>query len=257
MSSSIERRKDVIGLIGFIFFILVLVVGGFFATKYIMSDEQKEVVRKEGIDLIKKDSKKDLVYFENEETVSSDPGIVYKDIVINVLSADTINEILKTELDNMRKSVMKIADAKLDSEKEILYEESGIFSADERNYNFIESAKYLSVIIIDGKFSCYDGSEITSIKTFNFSLTNGKQLSNETILGYNELTYDNVIQKIKDKLTNDSKEFDEENQILLDDTISSLNLENLNLYFNKTGNLVISVIVKTNNGSYNDTIELN
>ena len=42
MNRNLERRRDFIGSILFVIFVLILVVGGFFATKYLTSDSQKK-----------------------------------------------------------------------------------------------------------------------------------------------------------------------------------------------------------------------
>ena len=257
MNRNLERRRDFVGSIIFIGFIVVLLVGGYFLTRYLTSDTQKkEIIRNEN-NKIKVDSKKEFVYYENETTISEDPDIVHKDIVINVKGASTINEILKNENNVIRSSVKKISENDVDKSKEILYKDNDIFFTKERNYSFYESSKYLSVVITDGEFNCYTGSTITGIKTYNFSLTNGKLLSNETMLGYNSLTIDDVKNKIATKLSADQTEFGEETIINVDETLNAINIDNASIYVNKTGKLVISIIVKTNEESYNDTVELN
>lgn len=257
MNRSLERRRDFIGSIIFVGFIFVLIVGGYFATKYLTSDDAKKQIEKSEHNKIKADGSKDFVYYENEETICEDPDIVFKDIVINVKNAGTINEILKNENDAIRSSVKKISESEVDPSREILYKDGDIFSSKERNYAYYESSKYLSIVITDGDFDCYTGSQITNVKTYNFNMANGKQLSNETILGFHSLTIDQVKEKISAKLQADQTEFGEESIINVEETLNNITLENAALYYNKTGKLLISIIVKTNQDSYNDTIELN
>ena len=257
MNRNLERRRDFVGSICFIALILVLIIGGYFATKYLTSDSQKKQIQKSASNKIKVDSSKDFVYYENEESLSDDPDINYKDIVINIKNTDTLNEVLKKENDEIRKSLKKISESEKDPSREILYEKGDVFYTKERNYAVIESAKYLSILITDGEFSCYTGSTINRVKTYNFSLSSGKQISNETLLGYNNMTIDDAKQKVREKLVSDQADFGEENTIDIDNTLNSINLENASLYVNHSGKLLISVIVKTNQESYNDSIELN
>ena len=257
MSRTLERRRNLIGGIAFVSFVLFLIVGGFFLTKYLTSDTEKEKIQQKGIDNLKIDESKDLIYFKNETPISDDPDIVFRDVVVNLKGNETLNELINKDSENIRSSVKKISESEVDKSREILYAESDIFSSLERNYLSYESSKYLSLIVYDGEYNCYTGSQIKSIKTYNFSLSTGKQLSNETILGFNSLSIDDVKNKIRTKLEADQADFGEENQIDFDSTINAITLQNANLFFKASGKLYITVIVKTNQDSYNDTIELN
>jgi len=255
-SRQLERRKDFIGSIVFVSFIFVLIVGGFFVTKYLTSDTEKDKIKKDQVNNLKTNQKEELVYYENEDVISEEPEIVYKDIVINLVGNSTTNDILKEEMDKIRTSVKKISESELDPNKEVLYKENDIFTAKERNYNVYESSNYLSVVIVDSNFNCYTGSDISSVKSYTFSLSTGKNISNQTLLGYKKLDIDSVKNKVREKLTKDQADFGEDTTILIDDTVNVINIDNACVYINKTGKLVISVIVKTSEGSYNDVIEL-
>ena len=257
MNRNLERQKDLIGGIGFIVFVIILIVGGFFLTRYLTSEkEHKKVVQNE-INKLKIDTSKELVYFENETVVSDEPDIVHKDIVINLKEADTVNEILKDKMDQIRNSVKKISESQVDPNREMLFSEGDIFSATERNYTVHESYKYLSVLVIDSDFNCYTGSTITNEEAYTFSLSTGKRLSNETLLGYTGLNIDEVKAKIREKLEKDQLEFNDGTVINIDETLNSVNVKDSIIYANKSGKIVISIVVKTNEDSYNDTIELN
>lgn len=257
MNRGLERHRDFIGSIVFVCFIIFLIVGGFFLTKYLTSDTQKKQIQKEEANKLKVDESKDFIYFENVVPISEDPEIVHKDIIINIKGNDTVNEILKSEMDNIRLSVKKISESEVDATREMLYADGDIFYSLERNYSSYESSKYFSLLVVDSEFSCYTGSTIKNVKSYNYSLSNGKQISNQTLLEYNHLTIDDVKYKINEKLNADQLEFGEENIISVEDTLNAISLDNAALYVNKTGKLVISIIVKTNQESYNDTIELN
>ncbi|MBR5662462.1 MAG: hypothetical protein IKX00_02280 [Bacilli bacterium] len=256
MNRYLERKKDFIGGITFIIFVAVLIVGGFFLTRYLTSEkEHKKVVQSE-IDKLKIDSKKDLVYYENEIILSPDPDIIHKDIIINLKEADTVNELLKKSMDNIRNSVKKKGEVEIDSSKELLYD-IDIISTKERNYTVYESLKYLSVLVTDSDFTCYNGSTITSQTAYTFSLSTGKRLSNDTLIGYAGLSIDDIKNKVRNKLEEDQKDLHDGETINIDETINLINIKDLVIYTNKTGKIVISFVVKTNDDSYNDTIELN
>ena len=257
MNRAFERKRDLIGGIMFLVFIFVLIVGGFFLTRYLTSDTEKEKIVQNETNKLKKDKDKDFIYFENETIVSGEPGIVHKDVVINILGNDTLNKILKEEMDSIRTSVKKISENELDPNREVLYDEDDIFYSLERNYSYYESRKYLSLVIVDSEFNCYTGSEIKNLKSYVFSLEDGKEISHSALIDKYNLSLDSIKDKVRNKLNEDQASFGEENQILIDDTINAITLENSCIYINKSGKVVISIIVKTNQDSYNDTIELN
>ena len=257
MNRTLERRKNFIGSILFLGFILFLIVGGFFLTNYLTSDTEKEKIVQNEVNQLKIDSKKELVYFKNEVAVSEDPDITYKDSNINLKEADTVNELLQKKMESIRSSVKKISESEVDRSREILNPESDIFYALERNYITYESSKYLSVVITDSEYNCYTGSDIKTQYSYTFNLNNGKQMSNQTLLGYKSLTIDDVKEKIRVKLSEDQIDFGEENTIYIDETVNAITMDDATIYVNRAGKLCISFIVKTSQESYNDTIELN
>ena len=256
MNRDLERKKDFIGGITFVVFVITLIVGGFFLTRYLTSDKEHQKVVQNEIDKLKINPKKDLVYYENENILCADPDLVHKDIIINLKEADTVNELLKDSMDKIRTTVKKKGEVEIDSNRDILYD-IDVVQTSERSYTVYESLKYLSVLVTDGEFNCYDGSTITSQKAYTFSLTNGKRLSNETLLGYASSSVTDVKNKIRTKLEDDQKDFTDGSTINIDETINSISDKDLVIYANKSGKIVVTFVVKTNQDSYNDTIELN
>ena len=242
MNRDLERKKDLIGGIIFVVFVVFLIVGGFFLTRYLTSEKEHKKVIQSEIDKLKIDTKKDLVYYENETIVSADPDIVHKDIVINLKEADTVNEILKEKMDDIRNSVKKISETQVDPNKEIEFGKEDIYSAKERDYTVYESLNYLSVLVTDSDFSCYTGSLITKQQAYTFSLSTGKRLSNETLLGYADIEIDDVKNIIKNKLEQDQQEFTDGSYILIDETINNININDAIIYTNKSGKVVITIL---------------
>ena len=257
MNRWLERRKELIGGITFIGFVIVLIIGGFFLTRYLTSEEEHKKVVKSEIDKFKIDPSKDLVYYENVTNISGDPDIIYKDIIINLKEADTVNELLKEKMDSIRTTVKKISESELDPSREVLYAEEDIYSASERNYSVYESLNYLSVLVTDSEFNCYTGSTITSQNAYTFSLSTGKRLSNETLIGYAKLNADDIKNKVRAKLEKDQTDFTDGTTINIDETVNSIDVKNAIIYTNRSGKIVITIVVKTSQDSYNDTIELN
>lgn len=256
MNRDLERRKDFIGGITFVVFVVALIIGGFFLTRYLTSEKEHKKVIQNEIDKLKIDSKKDLVYYENENILCSDPDIVHKDIIINLKEADTVNELLKDSMDKIRTTVKKKGEVEIDPNRDILYD-IDVVSTRERSYTVYESLKYLSVLVIDSDFTCYTGSSITSQKAYTFSLSTGKRLSNETLLGYAGLSIDDVKNKIRTKLEEDQKDFADGQTINIDETLNAINTNDLVIYASKSGKFNVAFVVKTSAESYNDTIELN
>lgn len=256
MNRHLERKKDFIGGITFIIFVAFLIIGGFFLTRYLTSEKEHLKVIQSEIDKLKADPNKDLVYYENETILSPDPDIIHKDIVINLKEADTVNELLKESMDKIRTTVKKKDEVQVDPNKDLLYD-IDIVSSGERNYTVYESLKYLSVLVTDSDFTCYNGSTITSQTAYTFSLSTGKRLSAETLLGYADVTIDDIKNKVRSKLEEDQKDLTDGQTINIDETINLINTKDLVIYTNKSGEIVISFVVKTNEDSYNDTIELN
>ena len=69
MNRHLERKKDFVGGITFIIFVAILIVGGFFLTRYLTSEKEHKKVLQSEIDKLKMDPKKDLVYYENYEDI--------------------------------------------------------------------------------------------------------------------------------------------------------------------------------------------
>ena len=124
-------------------FIIFLVVGGYIYTKDLKYDKQniKDNKTNKSIDY-RIDKKRDYIYFDNETIVSSDPEITFSDIVINIEGADIINSSLKSEMDNLRNSVVKLDETNIDLTKELLYAETDIYSVSERTYELHKNRQY-------------------------------------------------------------------------------------------------------------------
>lgn len=253
------RHNVFLGML-FVIFILVLGVGGYFLTINITKDEEKEnnITEKVLSDDYKIDKKADYIYFKDEKIISSEPDIIYKDVVINLDTAESINTSLKQELNIIRQSVKYISDNALDPNREVLYEDENIYSASERNYENFMYKEYISLIVKDYEFNCYDGSLLKSLKSYVFNVETGKQLLNNDLLEFYDINMSEVEDKVREHLQSNQSIENEIELIKIEETIAGLqSAGNYAFYIDKYGDLNISYIVKTTQVDYNETIKLN
>jgi len=258
-----ESRSNIIGSLLFVVLILFLAIGGFFLTKNLTQDkdEKKEKTAENIIsDKHKIDKDKDYIYYTNDKFISMEPDITYQDVVINLVTAETLNSTLKNEMVEIRNSVKYISDVELDPNRTIMYDGENIYSALERNYETHNYKEYMSLIVKDYEFNCYDGSLLKSVKSYVYNLNNGKMLLSNDLLSLYETDMDKAKGLIREKIISDQK-IDEETGtelILVEDTINSLNnSSSYAIYIDKYGDLYISFIVKTTQVDYNENIKLN
>ena len=252
-----NRTRNICMSLLFFIIVIVMIIGGYIYTKDLMQDKNKPT-NKENLEKIKDnrlDKEKDYVYYDNEEIISIDPEITFKDVYLNIEGADIINSTLKSENDEIRKSVEYLNEENKDESKTILYDETTIYSAKERNYLTYNSKDYVSLIINDLTFNCYDDFLITGIKSYIIDLKNGNIITNEELLKKFGVTNDMIIEKIGTRL-DETQSFNGEIEVIKkEETLNSL-FDSYGLYVDG-GNLYITFIVKTNFVNYNDSIKLN
>lgn len=255
-----ESKSNIIGSILFVLLILVLGIGGFFFTKSITADKEEE--KKPDVETIisdehKIDKEQDFIYYSNESFISMEPDITYKDVTINLNTAETINRTLKSELDTIRTSVKYIKDNELDPNREVMYEDE-IYSASERNYETYEYKEYISLLVKDYEFTCYDGSLLKKLRSYVFNVATGKLLLTNDLLDMFNTNMDEVKSRVRDYLIK-NQSFEEEVELIkIEETITGLdNDDNYAVYIDKYGDLYISYIVKTNQVDYNESMKLN
>lgn len=255
----IESKNNIIGSILFIALVLFLGIGGFFFTKHVTKDDDTKINEVEESKITEEhkiDKEKDYIYFTDEKFISMEPDITYKDVVINLNTAETINRTLKNELNEIRNSVKYIKDNELDPTREIMYEDE-IYSASERNYETFEYKEYVSLLVKDYDFNCYDGSLLKKISSYVFNVSTGKLLLTNDLMDMYYINMDEVKISIREKLEKDQIIEEELELIKIDETINGLdNQTNYALYIDKYGDLNISYIVKTNQVDYNENMKL-
>ena len=232
----------------FIFVILVFIFGGFYLMK--KSEKLKNVVDKKVTEVkdtdIRLDKTKDYIYYSDVNVVEGELDIEYKNININFEDKDGVAAIVNKENEEMSKSPV--------------YDETN----EEANYNHLISAKFAKyeiihyvdyITLVVNKYSFDYKTIITTLDSdvYVFDKTTGKLYNNDELLSKFSINKDDINEKVKTYL-NDKNLVSEENKIDVEKTIS--NNTKYNLYVDKLGRLVISILVKAEKSDYNDIIVL-
>lgn len=232
----------------FIFVILVFIFGGFYLMK--KSEKLKNVVDKKVTEVkdtdIRLDKTKDYIYYSDVNVVEGELDIEYKNININFEDKEGVAAIVNKENEEMSKSPV--------------YDETN----EEANYNHLISAKFVKyeiihyvdyITLVVNKYSFDYKTIITTLGSdvYVFDKTSGKLYNNDELLSKFSVNKDDINEKVKTYL-NDKNLVSEENKIDVEKTIS--NNTKYNLYVDKLGRLVISILVKAEKSDYNDIIVL-
>lgn len=232
----------------FIFVILVFIFGGFYLMK--KSEKFKNVVDKKVTEVkdtdIRLDKTKDYIYYSDVNVVEGELDIEYKNININFEDKEGVAAIVNKENEEMSKSPV--------------YDETN----EEANYNHLISAKFAKyeiihyvdyITLVVNKYSFDYKTIITTLGSdvYVFDKTSGKLYNNDELLSKFSINKDDINEKVKTYL-NDKNLVSEENKIDVEKTIS--NNTKYNLYVDKLGRLVISILVKAEKSDYNDIIVL-
>ncbi len=232
----------------FIFVILVFIFGGFYLMK--KSEKLKNVVDKKVTEVkdtdIRLDKTKDYIYYSDVNVVEGELDIEYKNININFEDKEGVSAIVNKENEEMSKSPV--------------YDETN----EEANYNHLISAKFAKyeiihyvdyITLVVNKYSFDYKTIITTLGSdvYVFDKTSGKLYNNDELLSKFSVNKDDINEKVKTYL-NDKNLVSEENKIDVEKTIS--NNTKYNLYVDKLGRLVISILVKAEKSDYNDIIVL-
>lgn len=232
----------------FIFVILVFIFGGFYLMK--KSEKLKNVVDKKVTEVkdtdIRLDKTKDYIYYSDVNVVEGELDIEYKNININFEDKEGVAAIVNKENEEMSKSPV--------------YDETN----EEANYNHLISAKFAKyeiihyvdyITLVVNKYSFDYKTIITTLGSdvYVFDKTTGKLYNNDELLSKFSINKDDINGKIETYL-NDKNLVSEENKIDVEQTIS--NNTKYNLYVDKLGRLVISILVKAEKSDYNDIIVL-
>ncbi len=233
-----DYKTNILKAIIFILVIIGLVIGGYFLVKNFQPKRKNENNKTiEETKIVKIDEKKDLIYFENYKVIATEPDITYKDVIINIKGNEELNNTLKSEMDTIRTSVKYISNEKLEEGREVLYEEENIYSAKERIYETYNTLRYMSLVIKDYDFNCYEGPLFTNAKSYIYAKKDGDLLSEEEILELYNTNLDEIKSLIRKELSSVSKEEGEELVVNVEETLNNLkpiyyiDYKGLNVYY--------------------------
>lgn len=252
-----NKVRNIIASILFFAFIIGLIIGGYLYIKDLSDQPEKPEIKEETKETVdyRIDKNKDYIYFENEEIISVDPELTYKDVYLNIEGAEIINSALKAEMDILRKSVVKLDETNKDETKTLLYEETEVFSAKERNYITYKSGNYYSLVINDLDFNCYSDFLTTTLKGYIIDTKTGSIITNEEILKKYNLTEEDIKERVSLRLDETQNESEGTVVINKEKTLETL-FDNYALYI-EGNDLYITFIVKSNFVNYNDNVKLN
>lgn len=257
-----DNGKNTFGIIAFIGIILLFVVGGYFAMHYFTThkNESKNTKKEEQIDL-RVDKTKDYLYYASTEEIISSEEMHKTEVVFNFASLESLNKTLKEETEALFNTVKYEKDVELpttDNEgKEIIYHKNseGIYSINSRDYEDAKYGDYVSLVVMDYAYDIVKEYTTLAVKAYVVDINTGKIINDEELMKKYDITIDTIKAKVKERLTNLQTLGEEQVIIDIEGTINDITTKALSI--NKNGKLTLTFIVKSNQNTYNDSIELN
>lgn len=253
-------KDETNGYLGFALFFLIIVAIVVIGTYFLyqnpakMENNPKENPTEENnnyLDDIKLDKNKDLIYFQNEDIISSSLEIVYKEVVINIDSEEAlkVTQDINEETKSLKNKLKKIT-----SNDTCSTDEDDIYEAVVRDFAIFQNDDYVTLTINDSKYDCNNSfGIITNMQAYVFDNKQGNLLQKEDILKKYGLKEIDLETKIRNHLVNKN-----DSQIAIEDTLKNMEYNNnYSLYVDEENNLILKYIVKTEGKDYNDTIVLN
>lgn len=234
----------------FFVIVLVIIIGGFILMK--KSENYGSTPRKkssdDNIQEIRLDDTKDYIYFEDTDTIVEALGLEYKTIKLNFNGNDELVRTLNDETASLKETVKYD-----DTIEDDTYNK--LSSARYKTHSVVMVSKYISLIINYYHFDPTALAVYESTKTYVFDKQTGNLISNNELLTDFSLTEEDLKNKVKAYVDDQNVVRKDEN---LDSraTVASLGADYA-LYVDKMGKLTISVLVKSDQKDYNDTITLN
>lgn len=253
----------------FLFFIVVLVVGGYIGM--IMLTKEPENSKKLETEVASKsddktdiriDKSKDYIYFENEVLKNETRDIAYKNVVFNFDSNDakTIATFLNNERETNEKTYKTISEVELTEEEQekILYKDSDVYEAVYNKYSRYFYENYATIVNDVLEYNCNSGNKEIRVNAYTFDTNTGELLSKSKLMDNFDLSLDKIKEKVQEKLEKEQVMVEDVPQI---DIVSTLNLldddSSYALYVNKSGYLVINYFIKYMQDIKQDVIILN
>ena len=238
-----ENLKSKVGFVLFIIIVLSLAVGGYFLTKYVSSEDMYKEEEEEEIVSYKIKEDQDYIYYDNATTISESAEIYTKDVHINIKGYDDISDALNNENNKVYKANITYIPEDINKET-INYNNDNIYTLTYRNYNDYNFVKYSSLVVNDFKYSCFYLISAYNLKSYVFDTEKGVLLEEDDLLELYNITKEEMLDKLKQKLQDDGKD----GIILVEETLNDLKYS---LYINSYGALVMNYMAKTNEEDVN------
>ena len=231
----------------FIIIVLVFIFGGFYLMKKSESlkNEVNQTISEEKDTDIRIDKTKEYIYFTNLKVIESELDIEYKDIVINFEDKENIQNEINTENKEFSESV------KYDeSNEKAIY--NHLVSAKFNKFDIFYYSNYISIVKNTYSFDYENLVTFIQSKAYVFDKKTGKLYNNDELLSIFNINKDDIKGVITTYLNDQNLITD--NPINVDETIN--NISNYELYVDKLGRLVVTILVKAEQSNYNDVIVL-
>ncbi len=240
----------------FLFFIVVLIVGGYVSmimlTKDMEQDNKTSEVASNNIDEkedIKINDTEDYIYFDNIVIKNEIRDISYQDVVFNFDSYDakTIATFLNSEREANEKTYRTISEVELTEEEQenILFKDSDVYEATYNKYTRYFYKNYATIVNSLFEYNCNDGTKNTKVSAYTFDTNTGDLLSKNRLMEDFDISLDRIKEIIQEKLEKEQTIVEDIPQIDIVNTLSSLDDDSsYALYVNKSGYLVINYFIK-------------
>ena len=231
----------------FIIIVLVFIFGGFYLMKKSewLKNEVNQTISEEKDTDIRIDETKEYIYFTNLNVIESELDIEYKDIIINFEDKENIQNEINTENKEFSESV------KYDeSNEKAIY--NHLVSAKFNKFDIFYYSNYISIVKNTYSFDYENLVTFIQSKAYVFDKKTGKLYNNDELLSIFNINKDDIKGVITTYLNDQNLITD--NPINVDETIN--NISNYELYVDKLGRLVVTILVKAEQSNYNDVIVL-
>lgn len=238
-------EKNSLCVVGFILFIILLIFIGNVGLKLL--NDKKQVDTPEEQKVLYVDENKDIVYYDNITTISEDANLIYRDIHINLDSEDArkVEEELNAKMANIRGSYTLISESDVPSE-DIIMDYDDILEAEILDYTIYNSTTYLTILANNYTYYATLEDDISDLEYYVFNKYTGKLLDNETILNNENITNEDITNRISTYLATDTG-------IDVDGTINN----GYDLFYNQYGELMVKILVNMGEVQYNEVISFN
>ena len=210
-----------------------------------LKNEVNQTISEEKDTDIRIDETKEYIYFTNLNVIESELDIEYKDIVINFEDKENIQNEINTENKEFSESV------KYDeSNEKAIY--NHLVSAKFNKFDIFYYSNYISIVKNTYSFDYENLVTFIQSKAYVFDKKTRKLYNNDELLSIFNINKDDIKGVITTYLNDQNLITD--NPINVDETIN--NISNYELYVDKLGRLVVTILVKAEQSNYNDVIVL-